>query len=51
MINEYDEWNKVKRELHTLVQNLTHINPLIMGLGVPTRHPSYILGRPIEHGS
>ena len=31
-----------------MMQNLTHINMFLLGLGVPFRQPSYILGRPPE---
>jgi len=37
MANEYDEWNKAKKEFQTLMQNMTHINYLIMGIGAPLR--------------
>ena len=47
MMNEYDDWNKARREFHAIMAPLT--NPLLMGLGVPMRHPSYILGRPVEN--
>ena len=30
------------------MQNLTHISSILMGVGVPMRQPSYILGRPPE---
>lgn len=48
LANEYDEWNKAKKEFSNLMQNLTHINMFLLGLGVPFRQPSYILGRPPE---
>jgi|LauGreDrversion4_2_1035121.scaffolds.fasta_scaffold741624_1 hypothetical protein len=51
MMNEYDDWNKAKRDFQTLMTTLAQLNPLIMGIGVPMRHPSYILGRPLEHSS
>jgi hypothetical protein len=31
-----------------MIQNLTHINMFLLGVGVPLRQPSYILGRPPE---
>jgi hypothetical protein len=46
--NEYDDWNKSKKDFSQLLQNLTHINVLLMGIGTPIRQPSYILGRPPE---
>jgi hypothetical protein len=48
MMNEYDDWNKARREFQAMMANLAAMNPLLMGLGVPMRHPSYILGRPVE---
>jgi hypothetical protein len=35
--NEYDEWNKSKKEFSTLMQNFTHINMFLLGIGVPMR--------------
>ena len=48
MLNEYDEWNKVKKEFAVMLGQLTHVNTLLMGVGVPNRLPSYIFGRPLE---
>ena len=46
--NEYDDWNNAKKEFSALIQNLTHINQYLLGIGVPMRQPTYILGRPPE---
>ena len=48
MLNEYDDWNKARREFQSMMATIASMNPLLMGLGVPMRHPSYILGRPVE---
>ena len=48
MHNDYDNLNNAKKEFQTLIQNLTHINSQLMGVGAPMRHPSYILGRQPE---
>ena len=50
MNNRYDEWNKKRREFGQMIQTYSQLDMLIMGIGIPMRHPSYILGRPInEH--
>ena len=49
MVNEYDDWNRARKEFQTIMQGLTHINSLVLGIGIPMRHPSYILGRPPEY--
>ena len=46
---EYDDWNRAKKDFQTFMTTLTNLNTLVMGLGVPSRHPSYILGRQPEH--
>lgn len=46
---EYDEWNKNKHLMSQMLQSLTGINALLMGLGAPLRHQSYIFGRPPEN--
>ncbi|CDW84330.1 UNKNOWN [Stylonychia lemnae] len=46
--NEYDEWNKSRKEFCNIIQNITHLNMYLLGVGVPMRQPSYILGRPPE---
>ena len=46
--NDYDEWNKAKKEFSSIMDSLTHINMFLLGIGVPMRQPSYILGRPPE---
>jgi hypothetical protein len=48
LANEYDDWNKAKKEFSKLMQNVTHLNMFLLGIGVPMRQPSYILGRPPE---
>jgi len=48
MGNDYDMWNKSKKEFADLIVRMTHINSMLMGIGVPARTPSYILGRPPE---
>jgi hypothetical protein len=48
MVNEYDEWNRARKEFLTLVQALTSVSPHVLGVGLPQRTPSYILGRPLE---
>ena len=45
---QYDEWNKAKREFSDLIQSLTTIAPILLGVGTPSRHSSYIFGRPQE---
>lgn len=48
MQNEYDDWNNSKRDFANLMQNMTRLNMFLMGIGVPMRTPTYILGRPPE---
>ena len=48
MGNDYDAWNRAKRDFTDIIARATHINALLMGVGVPARTPSYILGRPPE---
>lgn len=43
--NRFDDWNKTKREFSHLVSVFSEVNPLVLGIGVPTRSLSYILGR------
>lgn len=46
MQNEYDDWNRARKHFNEyLLQTITSIHPWIMGIGIPYRHPSYILGR------
>ena len=39
-----DDWNRLKLDLHSLMKNYLRTNPTFMGMGVPNRSPSYILG-------
>ena len=48
MSNKFDEWNKARRDFGVMIQNLSQLDMLILGIGVPSRHPSYILGRPVN---
>ena len=42
-----DEWNRAKRDLNDLMYKLSNnINTMLLGIGVPSRHSSYIFGRP-----
>ena len=45
---QYDDWNKAKKDFTELITNMTLINALIFGIGAPSRHQSYIFGRPSE---
>ena len=48
MSNKFDEWNKARRDFGVMIQNLSQLDMLVLGIGVPSRHPSYILGRPVN---
>ena len=48
MSNKFDDWNKARKDFGTMIQNLSQLDALILGIGVPFRHPSYILGRPVN---
>ena len=48
MSNKFDEWNKARKDFGVMIQNLSQLDMLVLGIGVPSRHPSYILGRPIN---
>jgi hypothetical protein len=39
-----DEWNQKRRDLLNYLQNNLRANPSYMGLGIPMRTSSYILG-------
>ena len=43
---QYDEWNCSKKDFEILLQNVIGINSLVLGIGTPFRHSSYILGKP-----
>lgn len=45
---QYDDWNLAKKELSDMLAGLTQMNSILMGVGVPNRHYSYIFGRPPE---
>ena len=45
MRNKFDEWNKAKKDFGVMIQNLSQLDMLVLGIGMPSRHPSYILGR------
>ena len=51
MNNRYDEWNKARKEFGAMIQNYSQLDMLILGIGMPLRHPSYILGRPINENN
>ena len=42
--NEVDDWNKLRKDLIRLVGENVNINPYFMGIGIPLRTPSYIIG-------
>ena len=44
--NKFDEWNRARKEFGTQLSQLAQMNMQVMGIGVPLRQPSYILGRP-----
>jgi hypothetical protein len=46
--NEYDGWNRARKEFGNLMSAVTHLNMHLLGIGVPMRTPTYILGRPLE---
>jgi len=48
---QYDEWNRAKHELTQLMESVTGISALLMGIGTPLRHQSYIFGRPPENAT
>ena len=45
----FDDWNKAKKDFNTLIQTIMGLNPIVMGVGAPFRHQSYIFGRPQEN--
>ena len=45
---QYDEWNKAKKDFTEIMTQMTTINALMLGIGQPSRHQSYIFGRPTE---
>ena len=45
----FDDWNRAKRDFNDLIKNLTDLNTMVLGLGAPFRHQSYIFGRPQEN--
>jgi hypothetical protein len=49
--NQFDSWNKSRKMFGLNLQEVTQISMFIIGIGVPLRHPSYILGRPIHDAS
>ena len=51
MSNKFDEWNKARRDFGSLIQNLSQLDMFVLGIGVPFRHPSYILGRPVNENN
>ena len=51
MKNRFDEWNKARREFGSMIQSLSLLDMLVLGVGVPFRHPSYILGRPVSENN
>ena len=51
MNNRYDDWNKARQEFGSMIQNYSQMDMLIMGIGIPLRHPSYILGRPVNENT
>jgi len=51
MKNQYDDWNNARKEFGAMIQNYSQIDMLIMGIGMPLRHPSYILGRPLNENN
>ena len=46
--NDFDDWNRSRKLFGQNIQEITQMSMFIMGVGVPFRHPSYILGRPIS---
>ena len=48
MNNQFDDWCKARKEFGAMIQNYSQLDMLIMGIGIPLRHPSYILGRPMN---
>ena len=51
MNNQFDDWCKARMEFGAMIQNYSQLDMLIMGIGIPLRHPSYILGRPINENN
>ena len=51
MSNKFDEWNKARRDFGSMIQNLSQLDMFVLGIGVPFRHPSYILGRPVNENN
>jgi hypothetical protein len=43
--NDVDEWNKLRKEFIKFIGNNVSSSTLFMGIGVPLRTPSYILGK------
>jgi len=44
--NKFDDWNLSKRDFAEFFRSISKQNPIIMGIGAPMRHPTYILGKP-----
>ena len=51
MRNKFDEWNKAKKDFGVMIQNLSQLDMFVLGIGMPSRHPSYILGRQVNQGN
>lgn len=49
--NQFDNWNRSRKLFGQNLQDVAQISMFIMGIGVPLRHPSYILGRPIAEAN
>ena len=44
--NDYDQWLKSKKEFAKIIHELMGTDVSMLGLGIPERSHSYILGRP-----
>ena len=45
---QFDDWNRAKKQFSEYMAELTQMNTLLLGIGCPIRHHSYIFGRPAE---
>ena len=43
---QYEEWHKARTDLNNLLSHLLGTNAIVMAVGAPMRHASYIYGKP-----
>ena len=42
----YEEWHKVRADFQAAMSQLLGVYSVVMGVGAPARHASYIYGKP-----